>query len=73
MLSTIFNPIAKKYKKNAHGFKKWFWRFNYPVVILIYIFLPEPVLILYLAVCSIYANEEASAAAEAAENDKNKK
>jgi hypothetical protein len=64
--SLIPGSIRDKWRGNEHRYKKIFWRWNYPVVFLIYFFLPEPVLILYLALCSVYANDESSAGAEEA-------
>lgn len=67
----FIKKIIETYKDNPHGFKKWFWRANYIVAIGLYFFTDEKILLLYTVICSVYANEESSAAAENA--DKNKK
>lgn len=63
-----WNKIKRNLKKNHHKYKKWFWRANYPVAIALYIYTDESVLLFYTLLCSVYANEESSAAAEEAEN-----
>ena len=54
------------WNEKEHVYKKWFWRANYPVAILLYIFTDEKILLLYTLLCSVYANEETSASAEEA-------
>ena len=44
----------------------WFWVANFPVCIALYLWAPTAVMGLYIALCSIYANVEASAATVAA-------
>lgn len=58
--------LKEKWHENEHTYKKWFWRANYPVAILLYIFTEEKILLFYTLLCSVYANEETSASAEEA-------
>lgn len=54
------------WEENQHTYKKWFWRANYPIAIILYIFTDEKILLFYTLLCSVYANEETSASAEEA-------
>jgi len=44
----------------------WFWLANFPVCFVLYFALNERIMGLYIALCSIYANVESSAAAKEA-------
>lgn len=66
----MLKNLRKAWAKNDHTVKKWFWRANYPVAILLYIFTDEKVLLMYTLLCSVYANEETSAGAEEAQKAK---
>jgi hypothetical protein len=63
--------FIKYYKEKEHTIKKWSWRANYPVAIALYIFTDEKILLFYTLLCSVYANEEASAGAEEARKAQN--
>jgi hypothetical protein len=58
--------LKENWQEHEHTYKKWFWRANYPVAILLYIFTDEKILLFYTLLCSVYANEETSASAEEA-------
>lgn len=47
-----------------HRWAKWFWAANFPVVILLYLYLDERLLLLYLAIVSVYANFASEASTE---------
>lgn len=64
--------VRKNWEENEHVYKKWFWRANYPIAILLYFFTEEKVLLLYTLLCSVYANEETSAGAEEARKAQSK-
>lgn len=55
--------IKENWRENEHLYKKWFWRANYPVAILLYLYSNEKVLLFYTLLCSVYANDETSAGA----------
>lgn len=62
----MLKKLYKRYQKNEHFYKKWFWRANYPVAIALYILTSDSILLFYTLLCSVYANEETSASAEEA-------
>lgn len=62
----MLKKAYKKYQKRDHFYKKWFWRANYIVAIVLYIFCSERILLMYTLLCSVYANEETSAGADEA-------
>jgi hypothetical protein len=59
--------MLDKYKKNPHRYKKWFWRANYPIAVVLYFLTDEKILLFYTLLCSVYANEETSSGAEEAQ------
>lgn len=65
------------WKDKEHTYKKWFWRLNYPVALVLFYFtlvglLDEIWIIFYTLMCSVYANEETSASAEEAKKAQKK-
>lgn len=63
---TIAKNCCVYYTDNEHTIKKWFWRANYPIAIVLYFLTSEKILLFYTLICSVYANEETSASAEEA-------
>lgn len=56
--------------ENRHKWLMWFWIINFPICAVMYLFLSEKVMGFYIAICSVYANAETSAAAkESKENN----
>ena len=68
-MQSISNKID--WKNKEHTYKKWFWRANYPIALILFFLtltgiIPEIWIIFYTLLCSVYANEETSASAEEA-------
>lgn len=55
---------AKQQVKAVHKWLTWFWVANFPVATLLYFYTGQKLMGFYIALCSVYANVEASAAAK---------
>lgn len=62
----LVKRLYQTYQKREHHYKKVFWRWNYLVAIILYLFCSERILLMYTLLCSVYANEETSAGADEA-------
>lgn len=56
----------RKIRENKHRYLTWFWLINFPICIALYVWANEKIMGLYIALCSVYANAESSAAADEA-------